>query len=266
MNAARKAYAEIKEIDELVLGDSPVHRLSPLSKLAVTFIYILTVVSFNRYDITGLFVMVLVPVIGYQASGIPVSKCFSKLWPVMPMVCAVGLFNPLFDREIMLYVGPLAVSGGVISMLTLMMKGVFCVMASFLLVATTPIDEICRALRQIRIHRMFISLLLLTYRYITVLLNEAAVMTDAYHLRAPRQKGIQFSAWGSFLGQLLLRSMDRTQELYESMVMRGFEGEFHYARTRAASAYSVPFALICSAAVVLMRFYNISAALGSLFV
>ena len=51
-------------------------------------------------------------------------------------------------------------------------------------------------------------------------------MIQAYSLRAPNQKGIHISAWGSFLGQLLLRSMDRAQELYYSMLLRGFRGEF----------------------------------------
>ena len=32
-----------------------------------------------------------------------------------------------------------------------------------------------------------------------------------------------------FLGQLLLRSMDRAVALYESMELRGFHGEFYYA-------------------------------------
>ena len=40
------------------------------------------------------------------------------------------------------------------------------------------------------------------------------------------RKGIQFQAWGSLLGQLLLRSIDRAQLVYESMQLRGFAGSF----------------------------------------
>ena len=95
-------------------------------------------------------------------------------------------------------------------------------MASFLLAATTSIEDICRALRQLHVPKVLTSLLLLTFRYISVLLDEAAIMTDAYRLRAPGQKGVHISAWGSFLGQLLLRSMDRATALYESMELRGY--------------------------------------------
>ena len=55
---------------------------------------------------------------------------------------------------------------------------------------------------------------------------EGIRIATAYALRAPGQKGIQFRAWGSLLGQLLLRSIDRAQLVYESMQLRGFAGSF----------------------------------------
>ena len=92
------------------------HRLSPLSKLFVTVLYIVVTVSFHKYDISGVFVMVLFPLAGYQVGMIPVHTCFHKLRVVMPLVCAVGLFNPFFDKRIVLYIGAGGVSGGVISL------------------------------------------------------------------------------------------------------------------------------------------------------
>ncbi len=265
MNKAQQASVELRAMDELAAQDSPMHRLSPLSKLFVTVLYIVVTVSFHKYDISGVFVMMLFPLVGYQVSMIPVHTCFHKLRVVMPLVCAVGLFNPFFDKQIVLYIGTVGVSGGVISMLTLMMKGIFCLMASFLLASTTSIEDICRALRQLHVPKVLTSLLLLTFRYISVLLDEAAIMTDAYRLRAPGQKGVHISAWGSFLGQLLLRSMDRATALYESMELRGYHGEFHYAQGQPSSRASWPFAFGCAALIVLARLYNLPALLGGLF-
>ena len=185
---------------------------------------------------------------------------------MLPLVCAVGLLNPIFDRQIVTQIGTLAVSGGVVSMLTLVMKGVFCLLASFLLMATTTIEEICRALRQLHLPKTITSLLLLTFRYIGVLLSEVSVMQEAYSLRAPGQKGVHISAWGSFLGQLLLRSMDRAEALYESMELRGFCGDFSYAVRRKGSAASWPYAILCPALMLLPRLVDLSALAGSLFV
>lgn len=208
----------------------------------------------------------LFPVAGYQLAGLPMRLCFQKLRMVLPLVCAVGLLNPLFDRQIVVQVGTLAVSSGVLSMLTLILKGVFCLLASFLLMATTTIEAICRALRQLHVPKLLTNLLLLTFRYVGLLLSEVAVMQQAYSLRAPGQKGIHISAWGSFLGQLLLRSMDRAQALYESMELRGFSGEFSGAVRGRGSAASWPYALVCPALMLLARYFDLSALMGGLFV
>ncbi len=264
MNKARKAGAEIKAVEALAQGNSLVHRLSPLSKLAMALAYIIITVSFGKYDYSALIVMLLFPVIGYQLALIPIGTCFYKLRIVLPLVCAVGVFNPVFDREIMLRIGNVAVSGGVISMITLMMKGVFSLMMSFLLVSTTPVDELCRALRKIHFPKLLVSLLLLTFRYVSAMLDEVAVMTDAYHLRAPGQKGIHFSAWGTFLGQLILRSSDRANEIYSAMLLRGFTGDFDYSPPKKYSRLSPLIALILISLFIAARLFNVISLFGRL--
>ena len=266
MNKMEKALHELGEMDELAAGSSPIHRLHPAAKLLSTIAYILTVVSFHKYDLSGLIPLLLWPVLLFQVSGVEVRTCFYKLRIVLPLVMAVGLFNPFFDRAPLLYLGRLAVSGGVVSMVTLMLKGVFCLMASFLLMATTPIDSLCAALRRLHMPAMLVTLLLLTYRYVGVMTEELAVMTDAYHLRAPGQKGIHISAWGSFLGQLLLRSMDRAQELYSSMLLRGYHEHFHYADIRPFSRRDGLYLLGCLCLFLLLRLVNVSQLMGGLIV
>ena len=266
MNKMEKALAELGTMDELSARKSSIHSLHAGAKLLVTVAYIVIVMSFHKYDLSGLIPMLLWPVLLFQISGIPVRTCFRKLRIVLPLVMAVGLFNPFFDRAVLFRIGSVPVSGGVISMLTLMLKGVLCLMASFLLVATTPFDWICAALRALHVPGMLVTLLLLTYRYVGVMTEELAVMTNAYHLRAPGQKGIHVSAWGSFLGQLLLRSMDRAQELYSSMLLRGYDREFRHA-AGARFALRDALYLICSIALFLLfRFVNVSGLLGQLFV
>ena len=179
---------------------------------------------------------------------------------------AVGLFNPFFDKAVVLKLGNLAVTGGSLSMLTLMLKGLFCLMASFLLMATTPIDNLCAALRQLHVPKMLVTLLLLTYRYVGVMTEELAVMTDAYHLRAPGQKGIHISAWGSFLGQLLLRSMDRAQELYSSMLLRGYHQHFHYADIKPFRKRDALYMIVCIAVFLLLRTVKVAELLGGTIV
>ena len=266
MDKLSQAQSELREMDALAAEDSPIHRLHPLCKLLVTVAYIATVVSFPKYDFTGLVVMVLYPVFLFQAALIPVGTCFYKLRVVLPLVCAVGLVNPFLDKMPLLQFGNLTVTGGMVSMVTLMLKGVFSLMASFLLIATTPIDSLCAALRRLHVPSLLTTLLLLTYRYIGVMLEEVGIMTEGYKLRAPGQKGIHISAWGSFLGQLLLRSMDRAQELFDSMQLRGFRGEFFYANVPPCKFSGILYTIACVGMFLLARLIPITSALGNLFV
>lgn len=264
MDKLTKAQQELSELDSLASGDSLLHNLHPLAKLLTTILYIGLVVSFHKYQLSGLSVMVLYPVFLYQAAGIPISTCFRKLKLVMPLVCAVGIVNPFLDHTPMMLIGSFTVTGGMISMVSLMFKGIFSLMASFLLITTTPIDTICAALRMVHCPDILTTLLLLTYRYIGVMIREVSIMTEAYALRAPGQKGIHISAWGSFLGQLLLRSMDRAQELYSSMRLRGFNGDFFYADIPNFSLSSFIFALVSIIILILFRFIDIASLMGAM--
>ena len=86
MNKIDNAISEFKEMDEMANRSSPVHELSPLVKLLSTVAYIFFVVSFNKYNLNGLIVMVLYPVVIYQVSGTSIRACFYKLRFILPLV------------------------------------------------------------------------------------------------------------------------------------------------------------------------------------
>ncbi|MBP5305923.1 MAG: cobalt ECF transporter T component CbiQ, partial [Lachnospiraceae bacterium] len=260
-----KARFELAEMDDLAALDSPVHKANPLAKLIITIAYIFIVASFDKYALSGLLIMILYPAFMFSLSGISVKKCFYKLRFILPLVVAVGIFNPFFDRLPMFKVGSLVVNAGFVSMLTLMLKGVLCLMASFILASTTSIDKICVALRKIRVPKLLVTLILLMFRYVSVMMEEVSVMYMAYSLRAPMQKGIHISAWGSFLGQLILRSSDKAEELYLSMQLRGFDGEFEYAGNEKFGAKDIVITLVFLGLFIVFRFINVTRLLGSLF-
>lgn len=264
MDRLSHAQTELNEMGMLSDKNSFIHELHPLSKLLVTILYIVIVVSFSKYDCNKIMIMLLYLVILFQIADIPIRLCFYRLRMILPLLCAVGLANPFFDHIPLLQFGNITITGGIISMITLMLKGIFSLMASFLLIATTPIDAICASLRKLHMPETFTTLLLLTYRYIGVMMQELSVMFQAYRLRAPGQKGIHFSAWGSFLGQLLLRSMDKAKEIYNSMILRGFCDEFYYMDIPSWKFSSTFYLISCALLFFCARFIDISALLGSL--
>ncbi len=266
MNKAEKALYELNEMDELANGNSLIHHFSALVKLLVTVIYILTVMSFDRYNLSGLIIMAVYPYVLFQVSGLSFTGCLYKLRFVLPLVLAIGIFNPILDKNVFAVIGGLQITYGWIFFFTIAVKGILAISASYLLMATTKIDAICKAMRKMHIPSIITVLLLLTYRYVSLMIEEVAIMTNAYHLRAPNQKGIHYSAWGSFLGQLLLRSMDRAKELYNSMILRGYQGEFYYAEDNPAGIKDIVYLLVWVMLFALCRSVNIVQWIGNMFV
>lgn len=262
MDQLSKARFALLEIDELVKRASPIHRLHPTCKLLLTVCYIVTVMSFPKYDLSGLVSMVLYPTLMFQIAGISMRSCFYKLRMILPLVCAVGLADLFLDQEPLILLDGFVITGGMVSMVTLLLKGLFALMASFLLMATTSIDALCAALRRLHMPGLITTLILLAYRYIGTMMEEASIMTQAYKLRAPQQKGIHFSAWGSFLGQLLLRSMDRAEELFNSMLLRGYQENFYYSDTFLCRPSHVICTVCCVGGMLCLRRFDVASTLG----
>ncbi len=265
MSKIDSALHEIQSLDRVAREKKWINEIHPLPKLLITIFYIWNVVSFDKYDFMGLLGMILYPVILFVVGEISFREGLYRVRFVLPLVCVVGIFNPLFDREIVATIGTLEISGGVLSMISLMWKGVLTVFASYLLIATTTMEKICYALQLFHLPKTFVLQILLIYRYITVLLKEARRMAAAYRLRAPGQKGIAFSAWGSFVGQLLLRSMDRADHVYQSMLLRGFDGNFQYFTKKKATTGDYFYTILMIVLILMLRFVPIFEVVGGLF-
>lgn len=106
--------------------------------------------------------------------------------------------------------------------------------------------------------------ILLMHRYLIVLIKEVERMQQAYKLRAPGRKGIQFKNWGSFAGLLLLRSMDRAEEVYESMKLRGFHGSLKYPLLKSGKRASILYVFLWGIFLFIFRFFPVFQIAGSL--
>lgn len=263
MNAIDKGLRTIDVFQELWRRDQWMNRLHPLAKLLSSIAYVAITASFHKYDIIGIAVMGVFPLFSFIVGELSLLDGLYRMRLVLPLVIAVGLLNPFFDRKVLFYAGSVAVTGGMISMVTLMIRGLYTVLAVYVLAATTSVEEICYALRCLHVPGSLVLVVLLMGRYIYLLGTEASRITTAYHLRAPRQRGIHRRAWGTLVGQWLMRSMDKAETVYESMCLRGFRGDFSMKKRKLRPGDLLyPSAWI--GIFLLLRFTNLIEALGGL--
>ncbi len=232
MSSIEKNIRELNKIQEIQQRSHWMNELHPLGKLLISVLYIFFVASFDKYEIVPLILMSVYLVFEFLIGELSLKEGLYRMRLILPLVIFVGIFNPFFDREIVFKVGNIGVSGGVLSMITLIIKGLYSVLAAYVLIATTSIDDICYGLRCIKVPKVIVVVIMLIYRYFDVMALEADRITTAYSLRAPSQKGIHYKAWGTLVGQWLLRSMDKAEMVYESMLLRGFRGEFGFKKRK----------------------------------
>lgn len=263
MPELQRTLYNLRQLEELARGRTWVHTLHPLVKLLVTLCYIVIVVSFRRDEILLLLPLFLYPWLMLALGEIPAGPILRKLLLVSPFVLGIGIMNPIFDREMVVVAG-ISIAHGWVTFLSILIKSGLTVSAGLLLIATTGLDQLALSLRMLKVPRIFVLQLLLTYRYLSVLLEELARMLRAYGLRAPGQKGIRRDTWGPMAGQLLLRTMDRAERIYQAMVLRGFTGEYHPGIIPAAGPKDLAYLALWTLFFLLARAVPLSALLGKL--
>jgi cobalt/nickel transport system permease protein len=131
---------------------------------------------------------------------------------------------------------------------------------AILLVSTTQFPDLMHALRHLKVPGVLVAIISFMYRYLFVLVDEVIRLKRAREARSavfPGSKGGGALLWrarvtGSMVGQLFLRSFERSDRTYNAMLSRGYSGHLmtlnpHEMTSRdwvwATAALAVLFAL-----------------------
>jgi len=254
---------DLGTLDRLSTRETPVHRIDPRVKILTTLVFILAVVSFGKYEISGLMPFFLYPAVLIALADIPVRYILRKILFVSPFAIMLGLFNPLLDRGILVHLGPVGLSGGWISFISIMLRFTLTVGAGLILVACTGFNAICHALERMGAPKVFVIQLLFLYRYLFVLTEEASRMLRARALRTFTGRAMGIWIYGHLVGHLLLRTLDRAQRIHLAMLSRGFDGEIRILRPMKFGMGDLAFLLGWCGFLAAMRCYDLPRLLGS---
>jgi cobalt/nickel transport system permease protein len=194
-----------------VEGKSRLHRTPASGKMVGMGFVLLGVVGLR--SVPGLFSLYAALLALFFISRVPLKIFSLTLYPLIFAVLFIFVsgFQPYFILLVFLKV--LSGSTGVV-----------------LLLATTPYPSIFRILGKV-LPSLFVTALFLTYRSIFILLNVFEETQHALYLRG----GLQWRhPWRSLInisnafGHLIIKGIDTSEKMYESMVLRGFENKIHY--------------------------------------
>jgi cobalt/nickel transport system permease protein len=257
-------WIEIGRMDEIGRLETPAHRLDARAKAVVTMAYIGVVMSFPRYAISALTPFLLYPVALVAAGRIPVRLILKKILVAAPFALVIGIFNPLLDRQSVAAMGPFVITGGWVSFASIMFRFFLTVGAALALVACTGMYRLGAAMQQLGVPCAFVMQLLFLYRYLFVVADEGVKTMRAVELRAGQTRALHLRVYGSLIGHLLLRSMDRAERVYRAMVARGFDGDIRVPRRSSFGWPDWAFVVGCLAFFAVARAWNLARGLGLL--
>ena len=217
---------------------SVIHRLDPRVKILGTVGIILSNVllpdgAWFAFTLTFIAILVLV-----SLSNVRVSYVLKRSLIALPFVLvAISILftlpgNTLLTINIFSWELNLT-DTGLLRFTSILIRAWLSVQAAILLTATTRFPDIAHGLRHLKIPLILIAILSFMYRYLFVLSEEAQRLLQG---RAARSASLPNSpkppvTWqaknaGNMVGQLFLRSYERSDRVYNAMVARGFKGQF----------------------------------------
>jgi cobalt/nickel transport system permease protein len=206
------------------------------------------------------------PVFLITVGELPFGYILRKILIVLPFALLVGLFNPLFDRTVIMQLGSLDIWGGWLSYLSILIRAILTASSAIILVAITGFPAICEALEKMGMPQAFAVQLLFLYRYIFVLTDEGVRTARARQLRCFSSRGPGVRQFSALLGHLLLRTWERAERIHMAMLARGFAGEVHTSRRQSHfGSHELVFMTGWISLFILLRLFNAPQLLGELF-
>ncbi len=214
---------------------SPIHRLDARVKLVfiVAIILSCSLLPVNAWSAYILIFSVLIVIM--LLSELSFAYIIKRSLLVLPFLLTAA---PLIFHASDNTVGPISYTispMGLIRFASLGIKSWLSVLAAILLASTTSFPELLLAMCSLKIPRILVAIFGLMWRYLSLMFEEVERLMRARQSRSSRD--VIFNRhtggnlfWrarvtGGMAGSLFVRSLERSERVYNAMLARGYDGE-----------------------------------------
>ncbi|MCX7831860.1 MAG: cobalt ECF transporter T component CbiQ [Actinobacteria bacterium] len=202
-------YADLK---------SPVHNIEPRVKLLSLLIVIFVVALLPEGRFSSLLLLSFFSLILILISRIPYGVFIKRSLIVMPPIIALSSVYAFHEGGFDFF-----------RFIFYTLKAMSSFTYVFILVSTTRFDRLLQSLRYFKVPLTIISILSFLYRYVFVFQDELERMLRAKEsrmIKSDRKKELKILF--NLAGMLFLRSLERSERIYRSMLSRGFKQDLAY--------------------------------------
>lgn len=207
--------------------ESRVHRLDPRAKIVGLFSVTIVAVS-APLELWPVWVCCAAVLALYAGVGrVSPWALWRRVRFILPLVLLVAVFVPFVRSGGDSWaLGPLTIHEAGLQVLgAVAAKALIGTISAALLGATTTFPSVLRGLEALRVPRLLVLIAAFMYRYLFVIVEEAARMRAALVSRgyAPRN-ALHAGALGRMATAMFLRTYSRGERVYHAMLARGYNG------------------------------------------
>ena len=230
----------IDAFDQYQETRSFVRRLDPRVKVVVTALFILSNALLPDAAWAGFLIAFGLIVGATTLARLDLWRVVKRSFVAIPFALAAVTIAfaapgpPLFGFTLGPWELTVTVSGAT-RFVSILLRSLLSVQMAILLTMTTPFPDLIHALRHLRLPHSLVAIISFMYRYLFVLSDEAMRLLRARSARSARldNRSVGGSVlWrtrvtGHMAGQLLIRSFERSDRVYNAMLARGYRGHLY---------------------------------------
>lgn len=237
----------------LVAGDSLIHRLNPIAKLA--WVVVVMVVAFTTRNPLFLLGLAAVGLLLVTIAGIwrPFARVMLILLPIGTSLIVFQSVAPAFPRPWtpITAFGPFTIyQEGIYSGLSLLSRAVSMTVFALVMIMTTHPSDLFTSLNRLRVPYVLNFMLAMTLQLIPVLQREIGVV-----MSAQKSRGMKSTGFGAVLPSFVpvfAGAIERVQQLSISLESRAFGSSGHKTSYRQVSVRPLDWAVGAGALVFLV--------------
>jgi cobalt/nickel transport system permease protein len=231
-------------LDRWSRGHSPLHARDARVKLPALLVFLIALATTPPASQRISICYAALLIAGVLVARLPLAAVLYRAAFVLPFAATFAVVSFL--------------SGDTLRAVSLLAKSFLSALAVLLLIATTKLPELMRALETLRVPRVLVLVTQFLYRYLFLISLEAQHMILAARCRAPQPRRAQsgrsrFQAASGALAVLFARSFRRAEGIQSAMAARGFSGHFPLLSTRRITVADMLFLALSITLVAALR-------------
>jgi len=217
------------DIDRYHAVDSVINRWDPRVKMAALGIFIFSIALLKTIPMAAIAIIMTAALI--RQTALPWHFISHGLSFVLIFLIPFFFIMPLsYPGEPAFTILGLGFAWEGLRLATLIfVKAISIVLVTYAIFGSNRFDISMLALQRLKCPKIVVQMLLFTYRYTFVFLEEMRRMHTSMQARGfvARSNMQTMTIFGNFIGTLLIRSFERTDRVYKAMLSKGYQGEFH---------------------------------------